>query len=207
MDRKAQLIEKILEIEWNMFQHVQNIGGTASCQQNRRTFKIMRASQAVSWSEAALESYLNDLAGALENNRNLLTEKYARMMESTSPLEYYDRIEQSLPPLEAETLQLIENIVEIVLTWEEELAVKFPNLIDMGRPIHSIEDSMYVTSVETYLRGELATYSPGTLKLYYENILKQRSENKNGSAITLNFMVKHYGFSSLTEANEQLRRL
>lgn len=207
MTRKSELIAKIVEVEWTMFQNVQNIGGTASCQQDPKTFKIMRSSQAVSWSKAALESYLADLVEAQKNKRNLLTEKYARMMESTSPLEYYSRIEQQLPPLEPETLQLIDNIVGIVLAWEKELVVKYPNLVQRGRPIYRIEDSMYVTSVETYLRGELATYSPRTLELYYENVLKQRSENINGSAITLGFMVKRYGFSSLAEANEKVKPL
>jgi hypothetical protein len=203
MVRKRTLIAQIIDLEWNMFQNGHNAGGTASCQEDPKRCEIMRFSQAMSWSEAALESYLGDLTEAQDNKRNLLTEKYARMMESTSPLEYYARIDQRLPHLAAETLQLIEGIVTIVMSWEEELAVKFPNIIQKGRPIHSSDDTIHVTSVETYLRGELATYSPSTLKLYYENVLKQKSENINGSEITLNIMVKQYGYNSLEEANEK----
>lgn len=201
---KETLIAKIIDLEWNMFYNVSNIGGKASCQENPETFKIMRHSQAVSWSEDTLESYQNDLSTAQENKRNLLTEKYARMMKYTSPLEYAN-FEHKLPSLEPEIYMLIDKIVEIVMEWEEELSVKYPNILKKGRPIYSAEDSMFVTSVETYLRGELMTYSQRTLELYYQNILKQQSENINGSEITLFYMIKQYGFTSLVEANEKLK--
>lgn len=201
---KKDLIAKIIEIEWEMFQNVPNIGGTALCQQDPKTFKIMRFSQAMSWPEPVLESYLEDLATAKKNQRNLLTEKYARMMQSTSPLEY-SRIKHLLPVLDPKVLQLIDKIVEIVLEWQVELANKYPAIQKRGRPIYSSYDTLYTTSIETYLRGELATYSQKTLELYYENVLKQQAENINGSEITLLHMVKSYGYSSLEEANEKLK--
>ena len=80
--KKEEIIAKIIVIEWKMFQDVPNIGGTAPCQEERQTFEIMRLSQAASWSEAALESYLDDLTEAQKQERNLMTEKYARMMET-----------------------------------------------------------------------------------------------------------------------------
>jgi hypothetical protein len=100
---------------------------------------------------------------------------------------------------------MIDKSVKIVLSWEEELAEKYPYLLARGRPIHSSDDTPSVTSIETYLRGELATYSPRTLELYYENVLKQKSENINGSEVTLANTMKRYGFNSLTEANEKLK--
>ena len=204
MARKENLTAKIVEIEWKMFHNVPNIGGTAACQEDPKTFEIMRVSQAVSWSEAALESYLDDLTEAEKNGRNLLTEKYARMMKSTSPSEYA-QIEHLLPPLNPEVPPLIDKIVKIVLLWQEELSEKYPYLLSRGRPIHSSDDTPFVTSIETYLRGELATYSPRTLELYYENVLKQKSENINGAEIALDYTIKRYGFNSLKEANEKLK--
>ena len=111
MSKKDDLVSKIIEREWDMFQNVENIGGKASCQQDYQTFEIMRYSQAMSWSEETLESYLKDLQKAQKNKRNLLTEKYARMMESTSPLEYA-QIESLLPPLDL--IMLIGGILCLV---------------------------------------------------------------------------------------------
>ena len=204
MTTREDMIDSIIEAEWQMFQDVPNIGGRAACQDDLETFRIMRAGQSASWSDATLESYLDDLNEAKRSGRNLLTEKYARMMRSTSPLEYA-QIEHLLPPVDPETIELIEQIVKIVLEWEEELLEKYPYIIKRSRPLFSTEDSIGVTSMETYLRGELSTYSLRTLELYLDHIQKEQSENVNGSGITLLFMVKQYGYDSLEEANEKIR--
>jgi hypothetical protein len=204
MAGKEDVIEKIIEMEWKMFQAVPSSGGRAVCQEDFMTFEIMRFSQAMSWSEAVLESYLGDLTEADKNGRNLLTEKYARMMKSTSPLEYA-RMEHLIPPLNPDVLPLIDKIAEIVLEWEEILEKKFPHILRRGRPIRRSEDTPFVTSLETYLRGELSTYSLRTLQLYHDHLLKLKSENINGSEITLAQMVKQYGYPSLEEANEKLK--
>ena len=203
MPKKEDLVGKIVESEWIMFQNVRNIGGTAACQRDFETFEIMRYSQAMSWSELTLESYLDDLMTAEKKGINLVTEKYGRMMESTSPLEYA-RIKHMIPPLDLAVPPLIEKIVNIVLKWHEEVMEKFPYLARRGRPIHSSEDTPHVTSSETYLRGELATYSPRTLKLYYQDVANYERENINGVMVTLEYMTKRYGYNSLEEANNKL---
>jgi hypothetical protein len=204
MTRKQSLITEIVEIEWSMFQSVPNIGGRASCQDDWKTFEIMRSSQAASWSEAALESYLNDLKHAEKSSRNLLTEKYAQMMKFTRPSEYA-RIEHLLPPIDPEVTELVDRILAIVLEWEKKLSQKYPNIMKKGRPLFRTEDTIFATSLETYLRGELVTYSRRTLELYLANVLQQCSENINGSEISLAYTVKRYGFKSLEEANEKLK--
>ena len=93
---KEQLIEKIVELEWQQFQKVQNEGGRASCQDNRPTFNIMRTSQFLVWKMEILESYYQDLQDAESKGWNLLTEKYARMMESTAPVQY-EQLKERLP--------------------------------------------------------------------------------------------------------------
>jgi hypothetical protein len=202
--KKEEVIARIIAIEWKMFQDVPNIGGTAPCQEERQTFEIMRVSQAASWSETALESYLDDLVEAQKQDRNLMTEKYARMMKSTSP-EEYTRIEHMVPSMDPEVLPMIEKITAIILGWEEELFRKYPFLLRQGRPIRSSADTSFVTSLETYLKGELATYSLKTLKLYHEHLVKEQSESINGPEITLLQTIKQYGFHSLEEANEKLK--
>jgi hypothetical protein len=205
MEQKENLVADVVKAEWKMFQDVPSIGGKASCQEDSKTFGIMRSSQLISWSEAVLESYLSDLKEADISSRNLLTEKYARMMESTSPSEYA-RIEHLLPPIDPRAPELIDQIVAIVLEWEMELAKKFPHILKRGRPISSTEDRPRVTSLETYLRGELATYSLRTLDLYLANVMQQKSEGINGSEITLMHTTKQYGYNSLEKANEKLQQ-
>ncbi|MFH1486778.1 MAG: DUF4125 family protein [Chloroflexota bacterium] len=204
MTTKMDLIARIVASEWKMFVDVPNAGGKASCQEDSGSSEIFRSSQFVSWSEAALESYLLDLAEAENSGRNLLTEKYARMMGSTSPADLA-LIEHLVPPLAPGAAPLIDQIVEIMLAWEEVLWEKYPNVLKRGRPLRTSADTQTVTSMETYLRGELATYSLRTLRPCYENILRQRSENVNGSQLTLEYTVSRYGFKSLEEANERSR--
>jgi hypothetical protein len=204
MGSKEELLNEIIETEWKMFEDVVNIGGLAACQEDPETFKIMRYSQEMSWPEPVLQSYLNDLKEAEKNGRNLLSEKYARMMESTSPLEYKN-IHHLIPKLEPEIPLLIDRIVEIMLEWQEEVSQKFPYITSRGRPLRMSEDSQFVTSFETYLRGELATYSKRTLKLYFENISKQKSKEVNAAEVVLDYMVRQYGYKSAEEANERLR--
>lgn len=165
----------------------------------------MRSSQFESWSEATLESYLNDLDEAKEEGRNLLAEKYARMMKSTSPAEYL-KLEHMIPQLSSEVSSFIDKIAEIETEWQIEFSEKFPNLIGRGRPIRSSQDTPFSASFETYLRGELSTYSRRTLELYYEDILRSKSKQVNKSEIVYGIMMKKYGYRSLREAEKAIER-
>lgn len=203
MTTKTDLISEVVAAEWRMHQAVRNIGGRAGCQEDFQTFEINRSSQVVGWSETCLESYLKDLQLAEKEGRNLQTEKYARMMESTSPAEYA-AIQHLLPAVDPAASAVIEKIVSVAMGWAEEVAQKYPHLVARGRPLHSSEDSHFVTSFETYLRSELAVYSLNTLRLYRDNMLEQKANNVNGNEITLAHAMKRYGFSSLEEANQRI---
>jgi hypothetical protein len=182
---------------------VQGIDGPAGCQQDRRTFEVMRFGQAISWSLATLESYQADIEAAQAEGRNLIAEKYARMMASTDP-QAYAELDHQLPRLTAQVIALIEAVIAILLAWEERLEAAYPNIFKRGRPLHSIADGPGVTSIETYLRGELATYSERTLKHYLRHIRQQNKAGINGAEATLAYMVSQYGFDSLEAANQAL---
>ena len=92
----ANLVESIIKLEWNQFQQTNNEGGRASCQGNWPMFHQMRASQFMTWPEELLRSYRSDLQEADRVGRNLVTEKYGRMMQSTYPQEYCVNISCSL---------------------------------------------------------------------------------------------------------------
>ena len=205
MSRKDHLITRIVTLEWELFQNVKNSGGRASCQDDHATFKINRLSQAQSWSEPALESYLEDLENAKNQGRNLLSEKYGRMMASTSKSDY-ESIKHLLPPLEDEIHPLVKKIVNIVIDWGQELVKKYPNLVQRGRPLNSFQDTADVTSLETYLRGELLTYSKKTLALLYDHYQKLKTGDINGFEIIMDYMIKQYGYTSLEQANIRMER-
>ncbi|MBT8338864.1 MAG: DUF4125 family protein [Desulfatitalea sp.] len=204
MGNQKALIEDILRLEWKSFQNVKNIGARAACQNDFSTFCIMRSSQAQSWSEETLESYRRDLIEAENAGRNLLSEKYGHMMESTSPAEYA-KIAHLLPVIASDAITLIEQIVTIIMQWEVELQKKHPYILAQGRPLFSKEDALGVTSLETYLRGELKSFSIRTLKHYLAHVRKLRQENTNGSEIVMRATVKQYGFHSLQEANDKIK--
>ena len=207
MESREELINIIVKAEWEMFQDVNKGGGVrSSCQEDPKTFEIMRSSQFAAWSDKMLESYMADLEDAKVSSRNLLTEKYARMMESTSPLEYA-KIKDKLPVLDPENSLLIDKILKIELLWEEELLKKFPNIMKNGRPIFSSDDTPFSTSKETYFKGELATYSKKTLEYYYEEILEKKSKNINMSAIVLEAQVKRYGYPSMEKAEKVISNM
>lgn len=198
---KEKLIENILKIEWDMFSNVNNISGPAPCQKDEKTFRIMRSSQFNAWSERILQSYLDDLIRAEKAGENLMTLKYARMMQSTSP-EEFALIKDAIPPVDPEKTAYIEKIVEISMEWENALHKRYPALTSRGRPIYSKEDSPYVTSAETYMKGELSTYSSNTLRRYHAFVLQKYSDGGNLYEEILLNTVKEYGFESLQQAND-----
>ncbi len=60
------------------------------------------------------------------------------------------------------------------------------------------------TSLETCLRGELATYSRKTLELYRDHLLEEQAGNINGPEMTLEYLVRQYGYRSLEEAERKM---
>lgn len=199
-----ELVEKIVALEWPMFAGVNNVGGKASCQMDPDTFRIMRESQYNAWSEDLLKSYLDDLQKARAEGRNVMSEKYARMMEYTFPDEYA-RIASRLPVLDPELKRLVDEIVAVHIRWKEELDAKYPNLSDRGRPLRSKDDNRYgQPSLETYMRAELQTLSQKTAAIYHKETMDRLAQGKSEAEENLLNQVRRYGFKSLEEANERI---
>ncbi len=200
---KKTLVDKIVKEEWNQFQRVQNEGGRASCQDDWNTFEIMRKSQFYTWNDETLRSYLQDLKDAEDAGWNLVMEKYARMMEHTAP-ELYENFEKDLPKRGELRIQLQELLLCIMMRWTRAMQQEYPDLIKMGRKISSAEDANWDTSSETYLRGELGTYSDRTLQLYAQMILDYMEHKENPVKQNLNYTVHFYGYDSLDTANHKI---
>ena len=120
-------------------------------------------------------------------------------MESTFP-EEYENVKEYLPDAE-EKKQTAEQIVKIHLEWDAEMLAEYPNIRKRGRTATTDKDNaMDGSSMESYLRAELLTYSEKTLALLWnetkaayengENLLKQIITNE----------TLFYGYHSLEEA-------
>ncbi|MBW2003178.1 MAG: DUF4125 family protein [Deltaproteobacteria bacterium] len=189
MNRKTETIKKILDKEWYMFQRVKSLGGPAPCQSAPEAFRKIRGSIFETWSSEMLASYLEDLKRALNEGRNLLAEKYARM-------------DGLIPPLS--TNSLINKIVEIETRWQEEARKKYPAIyFRVGRGTGAANDG---SNFSIYLRSELETYSDKTLSLYYERIRRALDKGENPAILSLETLVKKGGFKNLEHAENILAR-
>ena len=189
----------IAKAEFAAFDKVQNEGGRASCQNNWPTFKVMRMSQYLTWDEEMLLQYLADFQMNFSKGRNMIEEKYARMMESTAP-EQYARFKENLSIIPKEKRIIIEEIIRLQVQWMEEFAAQYPGLAQNARLIHTSEDTPFDTSYETYLRGELGTYSDKMIELYGRYIVAHAQNGVNVAQEIMWNTVQFYGYSSFEEA-------
>ena len=88
--------------------------------------------------------------------------------------------------------------------WMEEFATKYPALADNARSIHTTEDNPFNTSYETYLRGEIGTYSDKMLELYGRYIVDYAKEGRNLAYDIMNNSVHLYGYKSIEEAEQKI---
>lgn len=202
---KEPLIAAIIEAEWQMFDKVQNEGGRAACQNDARTFAIMRYSQFAPLPQDVLESYRDDLAAAAQVGRNLLAEKYAYMMEYTDPATFDRTLRDHLPAVSAYKQALCARIANRLLRDEQQFAVRYPALHAQGRPTEGAQADD--VSVHVYALGELKTYSERTLERYDAWLRAHPEENISVSVHRM--MVQLYGYDSLeaAEARQKGARL
>ncbi len=196
-------VEQIVRLEWEMFDKVKNEGGRADCQDDWNTFSIMRKSQYMAWSSELLGSYLQDLELARAKGWNMIMEKYARMMESTCP-ERYQELKADMPVITEDRIAIQENIIAIQVAWMEEFAAKYPKMAGNSRSIRTATDTPYNTSYETYLRGELSTYSEKTFVLYGRFVAGLMKVNKNLAYEIMNNTAKLYGYENVEDAESRL---
>ena len=199
-EERLTTAQTIVEREWDQFQRVNNDGGRADCQGDWPTFHQMRLSQFLTWPLPLLTSYAGDLGAADARGANLLTEKYARMMASTEPERYGREIEPHLPVLDDVRVARQEAIIAIQVGWAEVFRDRYPRLGAGMRTLRTSQDTLTDTSFETYLRGELGTYSSHTLELYAELVDAKRTAGENLTEETIRWTVVLGGFADLAAA-------
>ncbi len=190
MADREKLIRQIVESELRMFLTVP-ADGVYSCRQQPDNFRLHRRVQFAIWSDDTLSSYLNDLEQAEKEKRNLLTMKYARM-DDLLPRENFN--------------PLIDTIADIQYQWQQEMFSTYPHLMAGARPLSEVDDSELKTSFETYLKGELETYSNNTLSLLHRDLRNLARKGMNGSKIVYDCLIREMGYNSLEEVEEAQKR-
>ncbi|MFX0070437.1 MAG: DUF4125 family protein [Candidatus Hermodarchaeota archaeon] len=171
-----KLLKQIVEIELDMFTRVRSLQPSL-CQERPKTFKIMREMTHYVLSENTLKSYLLDLKKALNNNRNLITEKYARM-------------NNQIPPLKDNPI--INDIVRIERDWMNDLITQYP-----------LTFKKHSTNFKIYLSCELETYSDETLDLYFRDISNAKEQGRNLAQERFLHLFQEIGYNSIEEVEEK----
>ena len=148
----------------------------------RKVFGFTGPAQFSVWSEAALNSYLDDLETAESSGRNLMTYKYARMDELI--------VAENNSPY-------IEKIVAAQLEWQRQIISDYPKLMQNARGLTDADESVMDVSFERYLRAELESYSERTLQLLMNDVENYRNDGVNMSGLVYLNLVKGMGFDSL----------
>lgn len=203
-EKRNLIIEQIIRSEWEMLQSVQELGERPCCKDGWGTFHIMRYSNFYPWSDRMLRSYLRDLNEAFKAQRNLVMEKYAYMMEYTDPAYYRESLEPYLPPMEEEKRSLIAEISQYILDCEREFVKRYPRIGNMSNAIEAKNDTKTTTSMESYLKGELRTYSTLTLRHFVDFVRDCKAKGINHSFIVREKTVHMYGYESLEEAEAKI---
>ena len=192
---RDDIIDEIVKLEFEAFDKVENEGGRAECQNDWPFFYVMRKSQYLTWTDEMLLCIRNLWLENKAKGWNMITEKYGRMMENTS-LEEYKKLEKYFPPKSDATRAIVNQIVQIQVEWMKDFASKYPKLASQAR------DN---TSYETYLRGELLTYSEQLIKMYARFVVDLYREGKNLAQMTIENTAHMQGFSSLDEAESSIK--
>lgn len=195
-----KLIEQIIQLEWEMMISITALDDPDGCREDPATFQIMRISQHLIWHEDTLSSLLADLQLAKTQQVNIVAERYAHMMKVTNSTEY-EQIKNDLRPVTTEVAKLVEKIMEIFSAWTVDVDRRYPNIRSYGRP--ATENGTW-TSVDTYLRGELLTYSAKTLSLCLRDICQAQAQSINLSELMLLNMALFYGFQSLDDMEKRI---
>lgn len=202
MLEREMLLQEVVGTECLMLERAQCCG--CCCQDDWGTFEVSRVSQMEAWPIELLRAYQRDQRTAREEGRNLLCERYARMLARTQP-ERYAALETQLPPVSMERRWLAEWISAVMIRWRMETASRYPALVSRGRAIRSEEDRPGAASYETYLLGELLTCSVETLRAYAAYIERLTRAGENLCLNALKNAVRHYGYDSPETAEADSR--
>jgi hypothetical protein len=178
-EKKEKLVQRILEIEVDMFRRVRT-GEEPSCRAFMEDMKLHRRGQFSSWSGETCASYLADLERALAEGQNLMTMKYARMDNLIEPLS---------------TNPLIHRIRDRYVAWQGEVHRDCPNTMRRGRDLQDFAN---------YLGCELETYSDTTLHLLWYDVEAATRDGRNLAREVYESLARQSGYDTLEDMERVL---
>jgi hypothetical protein len=198
-------INEIIDLEWAMFQEINEDGPRASCQDDPVTFRGMRTSQFKSWPNEAVDSYLEDLHEARLNGRNLVKEKYLYMMAESDP-ETLDKLPTYIEIPNSRVFELVDVIIRLIVSQAIDIYQRYPLIACASRPLYAQGDEWSTTSMAIYQRCELLTYSEGTLDILGKHIQELADNGESYVERVLTHTVQYYGYQNPKAAEEALER-
>ena len=171
-DERKELIKSIIDIEQDMFVSVQT-SESSPCQENLKTFRVMRWMNHSTHGDEFLDSYYQDLVEAQQEERNLMTEKYA--------------IIQGLIP--SNVTDTMNYIILFETQWLGELKEKYPNLFRK------------VGGFNAYFEAELQVISKKSLDLYHKEVMDGVNTDRNLVKERYENLYRYLGYNSLEEVN------
>lgn len=201
----TQIIEDIIALEWDLVNQVDTSTEKEPCLYDKTIFTSNRKNLLAAWSQELQESYYKDLFTAQIEGRNPISEKYRYMLEQTNP-EEYRKIKENQPEQSMEKLFLMDWISENLLEWQESLAQKYPRLVGNKKMIRRNLENRAQKTFETYMRGDLVTFSVKTLRVYAAYIEHLKKHGLNLNQMIFQNAVAQYGCQTLEEAEQLLKR-
>ena len=83
---------------------------------------------------------------------------------------------------------------------------RYPAIMQRARPLAGDADDRWMTSFETYARGELETYSGDTLTSLHADLVALLERGINASEQVYRLQAERSGFDSLEAAEVHMQR-
>lgn len=169
-------LRELVQLEWVHFDTVQGMSGRAACQDDAVGFFVHRVAQYLSFPRESIMGVRDDVVAADAAGRNVIREKYARMMEMTDPVaftrDWSGRLEAP-SPVKRCVLNEIESALRSMLdTAQGELPATAQHVRG------SITQPKLISSIGYYV-CEIQSYSLSTLKCLRDGLRHQLGNHVN----------------------------
>ena len=168
-------LERVVALEWEQFDAVLGMNGRAGCQDDLRRFSAYRCAQYLAFPHGLIPRVLAELEQAGLSGRNLVEEKYARMMAATDPAEFNRTWANALPLTSAVKRGTLGQLRELLEPALAQAARDLPQTHRHARPDVS---SAGAVSALDYFLAELEGYSLSTI-FYLRDALSRPDAGAN----------------------------